>query len=115
MGENTAAPSMEDDEKSMEERHWVIFPEPFAVMRPALYKWLRVLSSGDGPTANDLGLLFEYVSTLISEGMVSDAAACLRAVDRVWTSSSVTRAADAFLRAVQTHSMRTLGYPLAFE
>ncbi len=115
VGENTAAPSIEEDGESIEERHWVIFPEPFTVMSPALYKWLRVVSSGDGPTVSDLGLLFEYVGTLISEGMVSDAVACLRAVDRVWSSSSVTRAADAFIRAAQIHSRRKLGYPLAFE
>ncbi len=112
---STTAPSIEEDGENMEECQWVIFPEPFTVVRPALYKWLRVISNGNGPTVSDLGLLFEYVSTLISEGMVSDAAACLRTIGRVCSSSSVTKAADALVRTIQVHSRRTLGYPLAFD
>ncbi len=116
MGEDTTtAPSIEEDGENMEECQWVLFPEPFTVVRPALYKWLRVISNGNGPTVSDIGLLFEYVSTLISEGMVSDAVTCLRTIGRVWSSSSVTKAADAFYRTIQIHSKRTLGYPLAFD
>ncbi len=72
-------------------------------------------SRGDGPTVSDLGLIFEYVGTLISEGMVSDAVTCLRTVYRAWSSPSVTRAADAFLNSIQIHSRRILGYPLSLE